>query len=75
VDTFLAAELLPLAESVPAAVRDRIAAEARATLAPFVAADGSIAAPLEVQLITESAGRTRARPGRLISARPRSGQG
>ncbi|GAA3382054.1 methyltransferase domain-containing protein [Cryptosporangium minutisporangium] len=50
-DTFLAAELLPLADRVDRAVRDRIVEDCRTALAPFVAADGTVNAPLEVQLI------------------------
>ncbi|SHN47023.1 methyltransferase domain-containing protein [Cryptosporangium aurantiacum] len=50
-DTFLAAELLPIADRVDAAVRDRIVAECRAALAPFVGPDGSVTAPIEVHLI------------------------
>jgi len=54
-ETFLHAELLPLADQVPAATRRQIAADCRVALAPFLAADGSVAAPLEVHLITAAA--------------------
>jgi SAM-dependent methyltransferase len=51
VDTFLAVELLPLAGRVDRAVRERIIAECRRTLAPFTGPTGAIAAPIEVHLI------------------------
>jgi len=52
IDTFLAVELLPIAERIRGEVRDRIALDARTALAPFVDADGGVAAPIEVHLIT-----------------------
>jgi ubiquinone/menaquinone biosynthesis C-methylase UbiE len=52
VGTFLDAELLPIAGAIDAVTRDRIVTDARAALAPYIGADGSIAAPIEVQLIT-----------------------
>jgi ubiquinone/menaquinone biosynthesis C-methylase UbiE len=52
IDTFLDAELLPIADSIDAPTRDRIEADARTALAPYVSADGSIAAPIEVHLVT-----------------------
>lgn len=55
IDTFLAAELLPLEGAVDAEVRDRIAADCRTALAPFVDASGAIAAPIEVQLVAARA--------------------
>jgi trans-aconitate methyltransferase len=51
-DTFLTAELLPIAEQVPAEVRERIVAECRGALAPFLRPDGGIAAPIEAHLAT-----------------------
>ena len=51
IDTFLAAELLPIANRVDPAVRDRIVEDCHTALAPFVDATGAIAAPIEVQLI------------------------
>jgi hypothetical protein len=52
IDTFLEVELLPLADRLDRAVRDRIAADCRTTLAPFTDPAGRIAAPIEVHLIT-----------------------
>jgi trans-aconitate methyltransferase len=52
IDTFLAVELLPIAERIDDAVRDRIAADARTALAPFIDPAGAVAAPIEVHLIT-----------------------
>ncbi|MEV0718649.1 methyltransferase domain-containing protein [Asanoa sp. NPDC050611] len=51
-DTFLAAELLPFADSVGPDVRARMVADCRAELAPFVDATGGVAAPIEVHLVT-----------------------
>jgi ubiquinone/menaquinone biosynthesis C-methylase UbiE len=51
VDAFLDAELLPIADAMDAGTRHRIEADARAALAPFIGAGGSIAAPIEVHLI------------------------
>jgi ubiquinone/menaquinone biosynthesis C-methylase UbiE len=48
VETFLDVELLPLADE-PA--KPAIVADARTALAPFIAGDGSIAAPIEVHLL------------------------
>jgi ubiquinone/menaquinone biosynthesis C-methylase UbiE len=50
-DTFLDAELLPLAGAVEPAVRARIADDCRTTLAGFVDRDGAVAAPIEVHLV------------------------
>jgi ubiquinone/menaquinone biosynthesis C-methylase UbiE len=55
IDTFLSVELLPLQHAVDAAVRDRIAADCRTALAPFIDASGAIAAPIEVQLVAARA--------------------
>lgn len=52
IDTFLAVELLPIADRVDQAVRDRIVADCRTTLGRFVDPTGGIAAPIEVHLIT-----------------------
>ena len=52
IDTFLAVELLPLADKVRQAVRDRIVADCRTTLDRFVDPTGAIAAPIEVHLVT-----------------------
>lgn len=54
-DTFLHAELLPLAGHVDASTHDRIVADCRIALAPYLAADGSVSAPIEVQLIVAGA--------------------
>lgn len=51
IDTFLAVELLPLAETVDEQVRTRIAQDCRTALAGFVDDSGAIAAPIEVHLI------------------------
>lgn len=51
-DTFLAAELLPLLETIDAGVRAVILDDCRGALAPFVDPAGAVAAPIEVQLIT-----------------------
>lgn len=50
-DTFLAVELLPVADRLDQTARDRIAADCRTALTPFVDAGGAIAAPIEVQLV------------------------
>jgi SAM-dependent methyltransferase len=52
IDTFLDAELLPIADQIDADVRRRIAADCQQ--ASFVNADGSITAPIEVHLIISS---------------------
>jgi SAM-dependent methyltransferase len=49
IDTFLDAELLPIADQIDATVRERIAAEYQT--AGFTNPDGSITAPIEVHLI------------------------
>ena len=56
IDTFLAVELLPIADRVDPNVRDRIVADCRTALAPFTGPDGAVAAPIEAHLITASAG-------------------
>lgn len=56
VDTFLAVELLPLADRVDPDVRARIVADCRTALAPFTGPDGAISAPIEVHLVTASPG-------------------
>ncbi|MEV4533680.1 methyltransferase domain-containing protein [Asanoa sp. NPDC049518] len=53
-DTFLAVELLPFGALDPE-VHDRVIADCRTALARFVDADGAVAAPLEVQLVTARA--------------------
>jgi SAM-dependent methyltransferase len=59
IDTFLAVELLPIADKLDPAVRDRIVEDCRTALAPFVDTAGAIAAPIEVQLIVaRPAGRS-----------------
>jgi ubiquinone/menaquinone biosynthesis C-methylase UbiE len=55
-DTFLHAELLPIADHVDASTHDRIVADCRVALAPYLAPDGSVSAPLEVQLIVATTG-------------------
>jgi hypothetical protein len=50
--TFLDAELLPIAGEVAPAVRRRIEVVAETALAPYLRADGSIAAPIEAHVIT-----------------------
>jgi hypothetical protein len=50
--TFLDAELLPIAGEVEPDVRRRIEVAAREALAPYLATDGSIAAPIEAHVIT-----------------------
>jgi SAM-dependent methyltransferase len=52
IDTFLAVELLPIAERIDPAVRDRIVAECHGALAGFLDPAGAVAAPIEVHLIT-----------------------
>ena len=52
VDTFLSVELLPIADQVTEAVRERIVQDCRPALAELVDASGAIAAPIEVHLIT-----------------------
>ena len=52
IGTFLAVELLPLADRVDQAVRDKIIDDCHTTLAPFIDPTGAIAAPIEVHLIT-----------------------
>jgi SAM-dependent methyltransferase len=56
IDTFLSVELLPIADQVTQAVRDRIVEECRTALARFVDPAGAIAAPIEVHLITARLG-------------------
>ncbi|MEU7904669.1 methyltransferase domain-containing protein [Actinoplanes sp. NPDC049118] len=53
-DTFLTAELLPIAAGVDPAVHDRVVAGCRTAMARFVGPDGAVAAPIEVLLITAS---------------------
>jgi hypothetical protein len=55
IDAFLSVELLPLADKVPADVRDRIADDCRSALAPFAAGSGGLAAPIEVHLLAARA--------------------
>jgi SAM-dependent methyltransferase len=50
--TFVSVELVPIADQITPAVRDRIVAECHTALAPFVDPAGAIAAPIEVHLIT-----------------------
>ena len=50
--TFLAVELLPIADQIDDAVRDRITRDARTVLASFVDPTGAVSAPIEVHLIT-----------------------
>jgi SAM-dependent methyltransferase len=57
IDTFLAVELLPLADRVEQAVRDRIIADCRTALSRFVDQTGAITAPIEVHLVTARQGR------------------
>jgi SAM-dependent methyltransferase len=52
IETFLAVELLPIADQIHDAVRDRITREGRLMLAPFLDAAGAITAPIEVHLVT-----------------------
>ena len=52
IDTLLAVELLPIADQIDDAVRDRITRDARTALAPFVDHAGAVSAPIEVHLIT-----------------------
>jgi len=56
VDTFLAVELLPLADRLDREVRDRIVEDCHTALAPFVDAAGAIAAPIEVHLVVARRG-------------------
>jgi trans-aconitate methyltransferase len=53
-DTFLDAELLPIADAVDQPTRDRIVADCRTALAPFLDPDGAIAAPIEAHLAVAS---------------------
>jgi trans-aconitate methyltransferase len=50
-DTFLAVELLPIADSIDEEVRGRIVTDCRTELARFVDRTGAIAAPIEVHLV------------------------
>ncbi|GIF00045.1 class I SAM-dependent methyltransferase [Paractinoplanes rishiriensis] len=50
-ETFLAVELLPVADRVSPAVRERIVDECRVAMAPFVDPSGAVAAPIEVHLV------------------------
>lgn len=52
VDTFLDAELLPLADTVTPDTRARLRAGASTALLPFTDPQGGIAAPLETHLVT-----------------------
>ncbi|MDG4821068.1 methyltransferase domain-containing protein [Asanoa sp. WMMD1127] len=54
-DTFLAAELLPLADAVDHRTRRAIVDECRTALAGFVSPSGAVAAPIEVHLATARA--------------------
>jgi ubiquinone/menaquinone biosynthesis C-methylase UbiE len=56
IDTFLAVELLPIADHVDQTVRDRIVDDCRSALAGFVDPSGAIAAPIEVHLVTARRG-------------------
>jgi len=51
IDTFLAMELLPIADRIDGAVRARIVEDCHTALAGFVGPGGAIAAPIEVHLI------------------------
>ncbi|MBB4762421.1 class I SAM-dependent methyltransferase [Amorphoplanes digitatis] len=53
-DTFLTAELLPIADGVDRATHDRIVAGCRTAMAPFVDPAGAVAAPIEVDLFVAS---------------------
>ena len=53
-DTFLAAELLPILDTIDDGVRAAILDDCRRALAPFVDPSGAVAAPIEVQLIAAS---------------------
>lgn len=55
IDAFLAVELLPLAETVPAEVHRQIVDEGRQALRPFIDPSGAIVAPIEVHLIAAAA--------------------
>jgi SAM-dependent methyltransferase len=57
IDTFLAVELLPIADKVAQAVREKIVADCRTTLDRFVNRTGAIAAPIEVHTVTARRGR------------------
>lgn len=52
VQAFLEVELLPLAQTLTADIRARLVADATRALAPFVDAEGRIAAPLEVHIVS-----------------------
>ena len=52
VDAFLAVELLPIADLVEPAVRERIVAECHEELRSFVDDDGAVAVPIEVHVVT-----------------------
>jgi SAM-dependent methyltransferase len=56
IDTFLAVELLPIAERIDPAARERIVAECHGALAGFLDPAGAVAAPIEVHLITARSG-------------------
>jgi hypothetical protein len=58
IDTFLAVELLPLADRVDQGVREKIVDDCHTTLAPFTDPTGAIAAPIEVHLITAHSSRS-----------------
>lgn len=51
IDTFLAVELLPIADQVDQVTRDRIVEDCHTALARFVDPTGAIAAPIEVHLV------------------------
>jgi SAM-dependent methyltransferase len=50
-DAFLVAELLPVADRVEPAVRERIVAQCRTAMAAFIDPTGAVTAPIEVHLI------------------------
>jgi len=56
VETLIEVELLPIVDAVGEDVRRRITDECRAALAPFIAHDGTVAAPIEVHLLRASRG-------------------
>ncbi|MEV4507629.1 hypothetical protein AB0K00_01550 [Dactylosporangium sp. NPDC049525] len=64
IETLLAIELLPLADTVTPELHDRITVDCRDALRPFTAPDGSVAAPVEVHLVVA---RTTVRPEHAAS--------
>jgi SAM-dependent methyltransferase len=54
IGTFLDVELLPIADRITPAVRQRIVEDCHTALAPFTDSAGGITAPIEVHLITAS---------------------